>query len=56
MSLHILDSEHTAIPLLSIYTKDASTSNRNAFSTTFITALFVIGRNWKQPTCYSTEA
>ena len=44
-----------AIPLLSIYPKDAHSYNKDICSTMFIAALFVIARTWKQPRCPSTE-
>jgi hypothetical protein len=42
--------EDPAIPLLGIYPKDATTSQKDTCTTMFIEALFVIARNWKQPT------
>jgi hypothetical protein len=39
--------EDTAIPLLSIYPEDVPTCNKDTCSTMFITALFIIARNWK---------
>jgi hypothetical protein len=44
-----------AIPFLGIQTKDAPPHHKDACSSIFITALFTIGRNWKQPRCPSTE-
>jgi hypothetical protein len=44
-----------AIPLLGIYAKDASASHKDTCSTMFITVLFIIARNWKQPRCPSIE-
>ena len=44
-----------AIPLLDIYPKEAHSYNKDICSTTFMAALFVIARNWKQPRCPSTE-
>jgi hypothetical protein len=44
-----------AIPLLSIYPKDAPTYNKDTCSTMFITVIFIIARSWKQPRCPSTE-
>jgi hypothetical protein len=41
--------------LLSIYSKDATLYHRDICSTMFILPLFLISRNWKQPTCPSTE-
>ena len=43
-----------AIPLLGICPKDSS-YDKVTYSTMFIVALFTIARNWKQPTCSSTE-
>jgi hypothetical protein len=40
-------------PLLGIYTKKCPTMHKDTFSPMFITALFVIARNWKQPRCPS---
>jgi hypothetical protein len=47
--------EEPLIPLLGIYTEDAPTCNKDAYSTMFITALFIISRDWKEPRCPSTE-
>jgi hypothetical protein len=47
--LHILLSEVPAIPLLDIYPEDAPTCNKDACSTMFIAALFIIARSWKEP-------
>jgi hypothetical protein len=44
-----------SISLLGIYSKDAPTCNEDTCSTMFITALFIISRNWKDPSCPSTE-
>jgi hypothetical protein len=44
-----------AISLLGIYPEDASTCNKDTCSTSFIAALFVIARSWKEPRCPSTE-
>jgi hypothetical protein len=52
---YIVLPEDTAIPLLGIYPEDGSTSNKDTCSTMFITALFIIARNWKEPRCPSTE-
>jgi hypothetical protein len=41
--------------LLGIYPKDASTYNKDTFSTMFIAALFIIVRCWKELRCPSTE-
>jgi hypothetical protein len=47
--------EDPAIPLLGIYPEDAPICNKDACSTMFIAALFIIARNWKEPRCSSTE-
>jgi hypothetical protein len=44
-----------AIPLLGIYPEDVPTCNKDTCSTTFIAALFIIARSWKEPRCSSTE-
>ena len=44
-----------AMPLLGIYTKDAQPCHKDMCSATFIAALFIIARTWKQPKCPSTE-
>jgi hypothetical protein len=44
-----------AIPLLSIYLKDAPTYNKDTCSIMFIAALFIVARSWKEPRCPSTE-
>jgi hypothetical protein len=36
-----------AIPLLSIYPKDASAYHRDNYSTILIVAQFIIAKNWK---------
>ena len=41
--------------LLGIYPKDASSYYRDTRSTMFISALFIIVRNWKQLRCSSME-
>jgi hypothetical protein len=43
------------IPLLGIYPEDVPTCNKDACSTMFIAALFIIARSWKEPKCPSTE-
>jgi hypothetical protein len=53
--LDIVLSEDSAIPLLSIYPKDAPMYNKDTCSTMFIAALFIIARSWKEPRCSSTE-
>jgi hypothetical protein len=47
--------QYPVIPLLGIYSKDASPCHRGTCSTMFIVALFVLVRNWTQPRCLSTE-
>ena len=47
--------EDTAIPLLGIYPEDIPTGKKDTGSTTFIAALFIIARSWKEPRCPSTE-
>ena len=47
--------ENPAIPLLGIYPKDVPTCNKDTCSTTFIAALFIIARSWKEPRYPSTE-
>jgi hypothetical protein len=53
--LDIVLLEDSAIPLLGIYPEDVPTCNRDACSTMFIAALFIIARSWKEPRCPSTE-
>jgi hypothetical protein len=53
--LDIVLPEGSAIPLLGIYPKDASTYNKDTCPTMFIAALFIIVRNSKEPRCPSTE-
>jgi len=53
--LNIVLPEDPAIPLLSIYSKDAPTYNQDKYSTMFIADLFIISRSWKEPRCPSTE-
>jgi hypothetical protein len=53
--LDIVLLENPAIPLLSIYSEDALTCNKDTCSTMFIAALFIIARSWKEPRCPSTE-
>ena len=38
-----------------IYPEDVPTGKKDACSTMFITALFIIARSWKEPRCPSTE-
>jgi hypothetical protein len=47
--LDIVLPEDPAIPLLGIYPEDVSTSRKDTCSTTFIAALFIIARRWKEP-------
>ena len=53
--MDIVLPEDPAIPLLGIYPEDAPTHNRDTFSITFIAALFIVVRSWKEPRCLSTE-
>jgi hypothetical protein len=53
--LDILLPEDPAIPLLGIYPEDVPTSKKEACSTMFIAALFIITSSWKEPRCSSTE-
>jgi hypothetical protein len=53
--LDIVLPEDPAIPLLGIYPKHVPTYNKNTCSTTFIAALFIVARSWKEPICPSTE-
>jgi hypothetical protein len=53
--LDIVLPEDPAIPLLSIYPKDAPTYNKDTCSTVFIAALFIIDRRWNEPKCSSKE-
>ena len=43
-----------AIPLLGIFTEETRIE-RDTSTPVFITALFTIGRTWKQPRCPSTD-
>jgi hypothetical protein len=38
-----------------IYPKEVPTGKKDTCSTVFIAALFIISRNWKEPSCPSTE-
>jgi hypothetical protein len=49
--LDIVLLEDPAIPLLGMYPEDAPPCNKDTCSTMFITALFIIARSWKEPTC-----
>ena len=53
--LEIVLPEDPNISLLGIYPKDATLNPKDMCSTMFIAALFIIARNWKQPTCPSTK-
>jgi hypothetical protein len=53
-NLDIVLLEDQMIPLLDIY-PDVPTCNKDACSTMFIAALFIIDRSWKEPICPSTE-
>jgi hypothetical protein len=53
--LDIVLPEDSAISLLGIYPKDAPPYHKNTCSTTFIAALFITTRSWKQHRCPSTE-
>jgi hypothetical protein len=53
--LDIVLPEYPAIPLLGICPDVVPTVNKNACSTMFIAALFIIARSWKEPRCPSTE-
>jgi hypothetical protein len=55
IKLEIVVPEDPAILHLAIYPKDVPTYNKDACSTMFIAALFIIARIWKQPRCPSTE-
>jgi hypothetical protein len=48
-------NEEPAITLLGINPKDAPTYNQVICSTTFIAALFMTARSWKEPRCPSME-
>ena len=45
--------EDLALPLLGIYQEDASTCNKDTYPTIFIAALFIIARNWKEPSSFN---
>jgi hypothetical protein len=53
--LDIVLLEDPQIPLLGIYPEDIPTGNKDTCSTSFIVALFMIARSWKEPRCPSTE-
>jgi hypothetical protein len=48
--LDIVLPEDPAILLLGIYPEDVPTGNKYTCSTTFIAALFIIARSWKELT------
>ena len=54
-SLEIDVPEDPVMPLLVIKPKDTQLCQRGTYSTTFIAALFVIARSWKQPGYPITE-
>jgi hypothetical protein len=43
------------LPLLSIYSEDVPTGNKDTCTTMFIAALLIIARSWKEPRCFSTD-
>jgi hypothetical protein len=53
--LGIVLPEDPATQFLGIYAKDAPPHYKGTCSTMFITALFVIARNWIKPTCHSNK-
>jgi hypothetical protein len=53
--LDIVLPEDQVILILGIYPKDASTYNKDTFSTMFIASLFIKNRSWKEPRCPSKE-
>ena len=53
--LGIVLSEDQSVLILSIYQKDAEPSYKDACSTMFIAASFLIVRNWKQSRCPSAD-
>ena len=53
--MEIVLPEDPAIPFLGIYPKDATPYHKDKCSTTFVAALFVIARSWKEARCPSTE-
>jgi hypothetical protein len=53
--LDIVLLEDPTTPLLGIYPEDVLTGKKDTCSTMFITALCIIVRSWKEPTCSSTE-
>jgi hypothetical protein len=53
--LDIVLPEDPARHLLGIYSEDVPTCNKDACSTMFIAALFIIAKSWKEPRCSSTD-
>jgi hypothetical protein len=53
--LEVALPEDPAIVLLKIYSEDAPQYHKDTCSTMFITALFVIGRNYQQCRCPSSK-
>jgi hypothetical protein len=53
--LDIVLPEDPAIPLISRYSEDVPTRNKDTCSAMFIAALFIISRRWKEPRCPSKE-
>jgi hypothetical protein len=53
--LEIVLTEDPAIPFLGMYSKDAPTYNKDTCFTTFIAAIFILARSWKQPRCPTRE-
>jgi hypothetical protein len=53
--LDIVLPEDPAITLLGIYPEDVPKCYKDTCSTMSIAAIFMIARNWKEPTCPSTE-
>ena len=47
--------QHPAISFLSIYPKDISSHHKVSSSAMFISALFIIFKNWKQTGCPSID-
>jgi hypothetical protein len=53
--LDIISPENPAIPLLSIYPKDAPRYNKDTCSIMFIVVFIIIARSWKESICPSTK-
>ena len=53
--LDMILHEDPAIPLLDIHPEDSPACNKDACSTMFRAALFIIARSWKEPTYPSME-